>query len=198
MCFFQELESYCLSVEMGHFGKSWWSRTVITLRDMQKSLKMLTEFTILNKWLDPLASKINGSLIRPRVLLSFTCVLIHGNTERQTLFSSTASCIHMLIMLLDVSLLTLVVFCKELQCFYTHLKGAVFSQSWCSSTRKTLRGQQYSLKQQTQYKLQKKVLAPLASNIIVSLTLATLHRPFSCMGPLWTKVMFLTLENTER
>jgi hypothetical protein len=67
---------------------------VITLRDMQKSLKILTEFTILNKWLDPLPSKINGSLIRPRVLLSFTCVLIHGNKERQALFSSTASSIH--------------------------------------------------------------------------------------------------------
>jgi hypothetical protein len=45
-------------------------------------LTMLTEFTILNKLLDLLASKINGSLTRPIVLLSFTCVLIHGNTER--------------------------------------------------------------------------------------------------------------------
>jgi hypothetical protein len=32
--------------------------------------------------LDPLASKSIGSLTRTTVLLSFTCILIHGNTER--------------------------------------------------------------------------------------------------------------------
>jgi hypothetical protein len=32
--------------------------------------------------LDAVASKINGPITRPTVLLSFTCVLIHGNTER--------------------------------------------------------------------------------------------------------------------
>jgi hypothetical protein len=31
-----------------------------------------------------------------------------------------------------------------------------------------------------------------------SLTEATLHVPFSCIGPFSTKVMFLILENTER
>jgi hypothetical protein len=31
-----------------------------------------------------------------------------------------------------------------------------------------------------------------------SLTEATLHLPFSCMGPFSTKVRFLILENTER
>jgi hypothetical protein len=61
---------------------------------MQKSFKMLTEFTILNKLLDTLSSKINGSLTRPTVLLSFTCILIHGNTERKAMFFSTPSSIH--------------------------------------------------------------------------------------------------------
>jgi hypothetical protein len=32
--------------------------------------------------LDPLPSKSNGSLTRPTVLLSFTCILIHGSNER--------------------------------------------------------------------------------------------------------------------
>jgi hypothetical protein len=47
---------------------------------------------------------------------------------------------------------------------------------------KTLRARQYSFKQQTQFKLQNKVLAALASNIIDSLTQATLHLLFSFEG----------------
>jgi hypothetical protein len=61
---------------------------------------------------------------------------------------------------------------------------------------KTLRARQYSFKQQTQIKLQNKVLDPLASNINDSITEATLNFPFSCMGPFSTKVTFLILENT--
>jgi hypothetical protein len=63
---------------------------------------------------------------------------------------------------------------------------------------KMLRGRQYSFKQQTQIKLQNKILGPLASNMNNSLTEATLHLPSSCIGPFSTKVMFLILENTER
>jgi hypothetical protein len=62
---------------------------------------------------------------------------------------------------------------------------------------KTLRGRQYSFKQQTQIKLQNKVLGTLASNINDSLTEAALHLPFSFMGSFSTKVMFLILENAE-
>jgi hypothetical protein len=61
-----------------------------------------------------------------------------------------------------------------------------------------LRGRQYSFKQQTQIKLTNKVLGPLASNMNDSLTEATLHLPFSCMGPFSAKVVFLILEITER
>jgi hypothetical protein len=63
---------------------------------------------------------------------------------------------------------------------------------------KMLRGRQYSFKQETQIKVQNKVLGPLASDMNDSLTEATLHVPFSCKGPFSTKVMFLILENTER
>jgi hypothetical protein len=62
---------------------------------------------------------------------------------------------------------------------------------------KTLRDRQHSFKDQTQIQLQNKVLGPLASNINDSLTEATLHLPFSCMGPFSAKVMFLILEITE-
>jgi hypothetical protein len=63
---------------------------------------------------------------------------------------------------------------------------------------KTLRGRQYSFKQETQIKLQNKVLGPLAFDMNDSLTEATLHLPFSCIGPFSTKVMFLILEIIER
>jgi hypothetical protein len=63
---------------------------------------------------------------------------------------------------------------------------------------KTLRGRQYSLKQQIQIKLQNKVLGLLASDMDDSLTKAALQLPFSCIGPFATMVMFLIFENTER
>jgi hypothetical protein len=63
---------------------------------------------------------------------------------------------------------------------------------------KMLRGRQYSFKQETQIKLQNKVLGPLASDMNDSLTEATLHLPFSGIVPFSTKVMFLILENIER
>jgi hypothetical protein len=63
---------------------------------------------------------------------------------------------------------------------------------------KMLRVRQYSFKQETQIKLQNNVLGPLASNMNDSLTEATLHVPFSCIGAFSTKVIFFFLENTER
>jgi hypothetical protein len=63
---------------------------------------------------------------------------------------------------------------------------------------KMLRGRQYSFKQETQIKLQNKVLGPLGSDMNDSLTEATLHLPFSCTVPFSTNLMFLILENIER
>jgi hypothetical protein len=65
-----------------------------TLTGRQYSFKPQTQIKLQNKFLDPLASKINGSLTRPTALLSFTCVLIHGNNESQAQLFSKASSIH--------------------------------------------------------------------------------------------------------
>jgi hypothetical protein len=62
------------------------------------------------------------------------------------------------------------------------IERGYFEQSWCSSLMKTLRGRQYSFKEQTQFKMLNKVLDPLASNINDSLPQATLCLPFTCMG----------------
>jgi hypothetical protein len=82
--------------------------------------------------------------------------------------------------------------------FLHSLERGYSAQSWCFSPMEKLRGRQYFFTQHTRIKPQNKALAPLASNMNDSLTKATLHLPFNCMGPLWTKVMFLTLEITER
>jgi hypothetical protein len=66
--------------------------------------------------------------------------------------------------------------------FLHKLERANLAQRWCSSPRKKLRVRQYSLRQQTQFQLQKNMLAPLASNIIDSLTQATLQLQFSLWG----------------
>jgi hypothetical protein len=89
-------------------------------------------------------------------------------------------------------------FLRSTTIFLHSLERGSLAQSWCSSPRKKLRARQYSFKQQTQFQLQNKVLAPLASNMNDSLTEATLHLPFSCMGPFSAKVMFLILEITKR
>jgi hypothetical protein len=65
-------------------------------------------------------------------------------------------------------------------------------------TQENAESRQYSLKQQTQIKLQNKVLGPVASNMNASLTEATVQLPLSYILPFSTKVMFLIFENTER
>jgi hypothetical protein len=77
---------------------------------------------------------------------------------------------------------TLMILSQKLHCIFLPVVWVHFQQRECFSCLKTLRGRQYSLKQQTQFKLQNKVLAPLASNMNDSLTEATLHLPFNCMG----------------
>jgi hypothetical protein len=74
------------------------------------------------------------------------------------------------------------------------LERGYLAQSWCSSPKKMLRGRQYSLKQQTQMKLQNKVLGPLAWNMNDSLTEATLQLPLSCILPFSTRWCFSLLK----
>jgi hypothetical protein len=47
------------------------------------------------------------------------------------------------------------------------LERGYLAQSWCSSPMKTLRGRHYSLKQQTQFKLQNKVLTLLLQILLI-------------------------------
>jgi hypothetical protein len=51
-----------------------------TLTGRQYSFKQLTQITVLNKMLDPLASNINDSLSRATVLLPFTSL---GDVEQR-------------------------------------------------------------------------------------------------------------------
>jgi hypothetical protein len=67
----------------------WFCKKVIfwpmkTLRVRQYSLKQQTQFTVLNKVLDPLASNINDSLPRATVLLPFTWM---GGYSQKLMFS---------------------------------------------------------------------------------------------------------------
>jgi hypothetical protein len=55
------------------------------------------------------------------------------------------------------------------------LQRGCFTQSWCSSPMKMLRGRQYSFNQKTQFTRLNKLLDPLASNINDSLTRATVR-----------------------
>jgi hypothetical protein len=148
MILFQQLQCSFDSLEWGDFAKRWWSSPMITLRGRQNSFKQLTEFTMLNTLLDPLASNINDSLTRPTVLLPFTWM---GRFSKKVMFSPM----------------------------------------------RTLRGRHYSIKQQSQFTMLKKVLNTLVSIINDSLTRATVLLPFTWKGPFCKKLMFLTDENTE-
>jgi hypothetical protein len=63
---------------IGRFWKSWSSSPKKTLWGNQYSLKQLTQFTLLNKQIDHLASNINGSPTGATVLHPFTCMVQLG------------------------------------------------------------------------------------------------------------------------
>jgi hypothetical protein len=95
-------------------------------------------------------------------------------------------------------LVTLMLILKELQCFSHSLEWGNSAQRWCCSSRKTLRGRQYSFREQTDITIWTKLLDPLVSNIKDFLTRAAVLLPFTCMQWFWKQVMFLTHGNTER
>jgi hypothetical protein len=177
-----------------------------TLRGRQYSFTQQTQIKLQNKALGPLASIMNHSLTEATLQLPFSCM---GRFSSKVVFPILKSLrgrhysliqqtqFTMLRKLLDHLPSNMKDFIRTRVFLHSH-RRAYLDQSWCSSPMKKLRVRQYSLRQQTQSQLQNTVLAPRPSNIIDSLTQATLHLPFSCMGPLWTKVMFLTLENTDR
>jgi hypothetical protein len=99
---------------------------------------------------------------------------------------------------LTLLLQTLKILLQELQWSFNSLEWGDFAKRWCSSPMKTLRGKQYSFKELTEFTILNKFLDPLPSNIGNCVTRATVLLPFTCRGPFWTKLMFVTYENTER
>jgi hypothetical protein len=76
-CFFHSLDCYDLE-------QRWCFSPMKILRSRQYFFKKLTQFTVLNKVLDPLASNINDSLPRATVLLPFTWM---GGYSKKVMFS---------------------------------------------------------------------------------------------------------------
>jgi hypothetical protein len=68
----QELQCTFYSLVWSYFAQNWCSSPMKTLRRRQYSFKQLTQFTMMNKVLYPLASNINDSPTRATVLLPFT------------------------------------------------------------------------------------------------------------------------------
>jgi hypothetical protein len=60
------------SLERFYYAQSWCSSLLKMMTGWQHSFQMLTQFTMLNKVQDPLASNINDSLTRAAVPLPFT------------------------------------------------------------------------------------------------------------------------------
>jgi hypothetical protein len=60
------------SLERDYFAQSWCSSPMKMLRGSQYSFQKLTQFTMINKVLHPLACNINDSLARATMLLPFT------------------------------------------------------------------------------------------------------------------------------
>jgi hypothetical protein len=59
-------------LERGFFAQNWCSSLMKMVRGRQYTFQKLTQFTMLNKMLDPLYSNIDDSLTRGTVLLPFT------------------------------------------------------------------------------------------------------------------------------
>jgi hypothetical protein len=60
------------SLESSYFAQIWCSSHFKTLRDMQYSCYIVTEFSLLYKVLNSLTCNSNGSFTRDKVLLPFT------------------------------------------------------------------------------------------------------------------------------
>jgi hypothetical protein len=76
------------------------------------------------------------------------------------------------------------------QCLFLWLVWAILNKVDVTQLMKTLRGRQYSFKQQTEFTMLNKVLDPLPSNISDSLTRTTMLLPFPWIWWFCIKVMF--------
>jgi hypothetical protein len=189
-----------------YLAQSWCSSPMKKLRVRQYSLRQQTQSQLQNKVLAALPSNIIDSVTQATLNLPFSW----GHCEQRWYFSLLKKLtggqysliqqtqVTMQSKLLDPAPSNMNDFLRSTTMFLHSLERGYSAQSWCFSPMEKLRGRQYFFTQHTRIKPQNKALAPLASNMNDSLTKATLHLPFNCMGPLWTKVMFLTLEITER
>jgi hypothetical protein len=177
-----------------------------TLRGRAYCLKRHTQFSNLNMLLNHLASNIN-------CFLRTATVFLHS-FERSCFAQSWCSSPLTTLTVRKLSFQMLTRFTKhnkvkgplacntnasltELQCFSHSLEWGDSAESWCCSSRKTLRVMQYSFKEQTEFTILTKFLNPLVSNIKDSLTKAAVFLPFTFMRWFYTKFMFLTHVNAE-
>jgi hypothetical protein len=162
---------------------------------------------MLTKELDLLASNINDSLTQAALHLPFTCMeqfwtqvmffshetlrSRHYSLKQQTQFTILNN-------VLDPLDSNFKDFLSGATILLHSLERGYFAQSWCSSPTKMLRDRQYSLKQQTHFKMFNNVLDHLISTINDSLTQATLPFPFTCMLWFCKQGIILTHEHNER
>jgi hypothetical protein len=150
-----------------------------TLRSREYSIKQHTQFSVLNMVLNHLVSNINDFLRRTSVFLhslerhcfaqswcSSSMNMLRGRQrsfQMLTQFTMLNKCKTLL-------LVTLMLLLQEPQCFSHSLERGDSAQRWCCSSKKTLRGRQFSFKEQTEFTILTMLLDPLVSNIKESLT----------------------------
>jgi hypothetical protein len=191
------------SLESGYFAESWCFSPMKTLRGRQNSFQKITQFTVLSKLPDPLASNINDCLPQATLSLPCTCegrfwtemILLNLKTlwgrhcfrKQQPPFTMTSKVLNHLAS-------NIYHFLRSSTVFLHSLERGYFAENWCSSPMKTLRGRQNSFQKITQFTMLSKLPDPLASNINDCLTQATLSLACTCEGRLWTEMILLNLK----
>jgi hypothetical protein len=169
-----ELQCFSHSHEWGYSAERWCCFSRKTVRSRQNSFKDQTEFTILTMLLDPLVSYIKDYLtncsfspIYFYALILYKVDVAHpwkcwqlGSVPFKSKLSSPC-----LTRCKTLFLETLMLLLQELQCFSHSLEEFDWAERWCWSSRKTLRGMEYSFKQQTEFTILTMLLDPLVSNI---------------------------------
>jgi hypothetical protein len=144
------------SLVWGDFAQRWCSSPMETLRGREYTIKQHTQCTMLNIFLSHLASNIYDFLRRATVFLhsiergcfaqSWCSSPMKTLTGRQCSFQMLTQ-ITMLNSVQDPLACNINASLKELQCFPHSLERGDNAQSWCYSSRKTLRDRQYSFKE---------------------------------------------------
>jgi hypothetical protein len=207
MILLQQLHWFFLSLEWGDLAKRWCSSPLKTLRGRQYSIKQHTQFTMLNKVLDALASNIKDSLIQAHCIFHSLVWVDYEQRWCSSLMKTLRGRQYSFKQLTEFTILTkfldrLVSNIKDslqkLQVSLKSLEWGYFAKRWWLSPMKSLRGRQYSFKLLTEFTMLYKLPALLAYNINYSLTRATVLLLFTWMWWFCKKVMTFTHEITER